>query len=307
MVEEEHHDVVVIGGGAAGLSCALECFDIQLDTIVLEAEGALGGQVAMIPHSIRNIAVSRFETGPDLERAIQQTATILGERVRLSHPVVGVDLGSRRLQAGGAWLSAEALVVATGSARRELPVAPDGGFGGDISYQLQDDPDRFAGHPVAVIGGGDSATLDALSLVETGSSVALVHRSELRARHDIVRQIHEEPRIEDLAGWELAAVHGEDRLEAIDLVRPGTDERRTLPVQGLIVKLGRAPRTGPFAEQLELDQYGGIVVDADLRTSRDGVFAAGDVVALAYPRVAAALGQGILAARSVLRHLEGRA
>jgi monoamine oxidase len=56
MVDEEHHDVVVIGGGAAGLSCALECFDIQLDTIVLEAKGALGGQVSMIRHSIRNIA-----------------------------------------------------------------------------------------------------------------------------------------------------------------------------------------------------------------------------------------------------------
>jgi thioredoxin reductase (NADPH) len=307
MAGEEHHDVIVMGGGPAGLNCALECFDIQLDTLLVEANPALGGQAPEIPHSIRNVAVGRFENGPALQRAIQETAAILGERVRLSHLVTDADLVDRRLEAGGRQLSARALVIATGAARRELTAAVDGAFGGDITYQLEADAQRFAGQDVAVIGGGDSAALDALALAHSGSSVKLVHRSDVLAgRHDIVEQVRGEPRIEDLPGWELESVRGTDRLEEMVLVQPASGEHRTIPVRGLIVKIGRVPRTQVFQEQLELDRSGAIVVDSELRTSKVGVFAAGDVVSGAYLRVAAALGQGSLAARSVLRYLEGR-
>ena len=73
-----------------------------------------------------------------------------------------------------------------------------------------------------------------------------------------------------------------------------------------MVKIARLPRTGIVSGQLDLDRTGAIIVDGQLRTSRPAVFAAGDVVADAYARVAAALGQGALAARSVLRHLQER-
>ncbi|HEY8217475.1 MAG TPA: NAD(P)/FAD-dependent oxidoreductase [Acidimicrobiia bacterium] len=306
-MSREDHDVVIIGGGPAGLNCALECFDIQLDTLVVEAKPELGGQAPLIPHSVRNVATGRFEDGPALQRALQETSAILGDRVHLSHPVTDADLDHRRIEAGGRTIAARALVIATGAERRELAAAVDGAFGGDVTYQLEHDPERFVGENVAVIGGGDSAALDALALAHSGSSsVALVHRSELAGRHDIVEDVRGEPRIEDLPGWELESVGGDDRLEWIVLVQPGTGERRTLPVRGVIVKIGRMPRTEVFRGQLELDRSGAIVVDPELRTSVDGVFAAGDVVSGAYARVAAALGHGSAAARSVLRYLEGR-
>jgi thioredoxin reductase (NADPH) len=70
-----------------------------------------------------------------------------------------------------------------------------------------------------------------------------------------------------------------------------------------VVKVGKAPRTDLFRDQLETDRSGAVVVDGTLATSRPGVFAAGDVVAGAYWRIATAMGQGSLAARSALRHL----
>ena len=82
-----------------------------------------------------------------------------------------------------------------------------------------------------------------------------------------------------------------------------TGERRSVKAGGLVVKVGKAPRTDLFRDQLETDRSGAIVVDETLATSRPGVFAAGDVVAGAYWRIATAIGQGSLAARSVLRHL----
>jgi thioredoxin reductase (NADPH) len=308
MTGEEQHDVVVVGGGVAGVNCALECFDIQLDTVLVEASAALGGQLPEILHSVRNVAAGRFADGQALQRALRESAGILGDRVRLSHPVTAADVEGRAIEVDGGRLSGRALVVATGTKRQFLEAAPDGAFGGDITYQLEPVLDSFAGRDVvAVIGGGDSGTLDALELARRGSSVKLIHRSqELKARPDILRQIRDQPRIEDLPGRELEAAQGAERLEKIVLVRPSTGERQEVALQGLVVKIARAPNTQLFEGQLEHDRSGAVVVDRELRTSQAGVFAVGDVVAGAYARVAAALGQGSLAARSVLHYLEGR-
>jgi len=308
MTGEEQHDVVIVGGGVAGVNCALECFDIQLDTVLVEARATLGGQAPEILHSVRNVAAGRFTDGRALQRALLESAEILGDRVRLSHPVTTADLEARAIEVDGERLSARALVISTGTRRQFLEAAPDGAFGGDITYQLEPVLPSFAGRDVvAVIGGGDSGTLDALELARRGASVKLIHRSpDLTARQDVLRQLHDQPRIEDLSGWELEAAQGTERLESIVLVRPSNGERQEVAVQGLVVKIARVPNTQLFEGQLELDRSGAVVVDRELRASRTGVFAVGDVVAGAYPRVAAALGQGSLAARSVLHYLEGR-
>ncbi len=307
MADEEHHDVVIVGGGTAGVNCALECFDIQLDTVLVEASPTLGGQLSEILHSVRNVAAGPFPDGRALQRALVESAEILGDRVRLSHPVTRADVEGRAVEVDGLRMSGRALVVATGTSKQYLEAAPDGAFGGDVTYQLEPQLPSFAGRDVAVIGGGDSATLDALELARRGSSVKLIHRSpDLTARQDILRQLQDQPRIEDLPGWELEAAHGAERLESIVLVRRSTGDRKEVAVQRLVVKIARTPNTQLLEGQLELDRSGAVVVDRELRASRAGVFAAGDVVAGAYARVAAALGQGSLAARSVLHSLEGR-
>lgn len=304
---DEQHDVVVVGGGPAGVSCALECFDIKLDVLLLEGGDALGGQLPEIPHAVRNVAVGRFASGPAVQGAMEDAATILGDRARLGHAVSAVDVTAPAVEAAGTRFPARALVIATGAARRELPAAPDGAFGGDVSYLIESRPGWFAGRDVVVVGGGDSATLDALELAEAGSSVFLVHRSDrLTARADVVDRLRREPRITELPGWEVEEVHGGERVDGVTVVRPSTGERRQLAVGGVVVKVGRAPRTGIVRGHLDLDGNGAVVVDAELRTSRRGVFAAGDVVAGSYWRVATALGHGSLAARSVLRHLRER-
>ena len=307
MPAEDERDVVIIGGGAAGVNCALECFDIQLDTELFEADDHVGGQLVEIPHSIRNLAAGRFENGPALRRALEESAAILGARLRLSHAVTRVDLGERWVEVDGGRVHARALVLATGTSHQQLPAAADGAFGGAVTYQIESsNREQFVGRDVVVIGGGDSGTLDALELARSGSTVKLVHRSDaLSARDDIVEQIHREPRIDDLAGWELESLHGGEHLEEV-VLRRADGQRLRLAARGLVVKIARAPRTQLFRGQLDLNRAGAIIVDDELRTSRDGVFAAGDVVADAYARVAAALGQGILAARSVLRYLEGQ-
>jgi thioredoxin reductase (NADPH) len=302
------HDVVVIGGGAAGISCALECFDIKLDTVLLEARPVVGGQLDEIHHTIRNVATGSFEDGPALQAAMERTAAILGDRLLVGCQVDRADFEAGWVEASGQRLRSRTFLIATGSKPERLSAAPDGAFEGDVTYEIESQPDQFAGRDVVVVGGGDSATLDALELAATASSVKLVHRADhLTARHDIAQRLRQDPRVEDYPGWEVESTAGNERLKEVVLVHRATGERRRVPAGGLVVKISRDPATAMFQGQLTLDRRGAIEVDASLQSSQPGVFAAGDVVAGSYWRVAAALGQGSLAARSILRHLEGQA
>jgi thioredoxin reductase (NADPH) len=308
MAEAERHDVVVLGGGAAGVGCALECLDVKLDVLLVEARTQLGGQLAEVPNSIRNLPAGCFRDGEALRRALEESAVILGERKRLGCEVLRADLDRRWLEAGDHRIDFRALVIGSGRECRRLSLAVEGDFGGDVTYQIEWRPGQFSGRPVAVVGAGDSASLDALELAKGGSHVFHVHRARtLSARADIVADIDAEPGIEELAGWEVESLAGAERLEGITVVKRDTGERRVLPVGGLVVKVGYAPNTKLFDGQIELADEGGIVVGLDLATSREGVFAAGDVLAGSYPRVATAMGQGVLAARSVLHYLSQQA
>ena len=304
-VVERHHDLVIVGGGPAGVNAALECTDIKLDVVLLESSAALGGQLAEISHPVRNVATGRYTSGAALQAQLQDVAELLGDRVLLDHPVTAAELSEGWVEAGGQRFCGRAILIATGTSPERLPVAVDGAFGGDVTYHAEGDPDRFAGRPVVVVGGGDSATLDALALAPIASSVMLAHRSEqLSARSDIVALVRADKRIEDLPGWQVDSVRGGERLEEVVLVHAATRDSRTVAAGGLVVKISRDPRTQPFSGQLDLDRREFVIADRELRTSCPGVFAAGDVVSGAYWRVASALGQGSLASRTILGYLQ---
>jgi thioredoxin reductase len=302
--DEALHDVVVIGAGAAGVSAAIECFDIQLDVVVLEATSKVGGQIDQIPHTVRNVATA-LEGNDALVDALARHASIVGDRLKFDQTVTRIDLAAGLVDAGAHRYRTRSVLVATGSRRRELENAPDGSFGGDVTYLVEPHLARFTGLPMAVFGGGDSAALDALALAATGSPVTLVHRSpHLTARRDLVERVRTDGRITEMAGWNLDKLVGSDRLEGIDVSDSSTGEHRRLDVRGVVLKLGRAQRVDLVREQLKLGVRGGIAVDAELRTSDPRTFAAGDVVEGAYERIATAVGQGSLAARTIVRYLK---
>ena len=202
------HDVVVIGAGAAGVSAAIECFDIQLDVMVVECAGKVGGQIEEIPHTVRNVAPA--PDGNDaLVGALAHHALVLGDRLQLDRKVTGLDLDNGNVICDGQRLRTRSVLMATGSRRRELDNAPEGSFDGAVTYQVEPHLARFARLPMAVFGGGDSAALDALALASGGSQVTLVHRSaHLTARPDLVDQLRSESRITDMAGWAWARLSG---------------------------------------------------------------------------------------------------
>ena len=165
---ERQHDVVIVGGGPAGVNAALECTDIKLDVVLLEAGAALGGQLVEITHPVRNVATGRYADGRALQAGLQTAAAGARRSVRLRHPV------SRPAWRRGGSRRAVSTLRGQGGAHREwhhsrTPPARPMGRSEETSPTRGNDPDRFAGRPVVVVGGGDSATLDALSLAPLAS------------------------------------------------------------------------------------------------------------------------------------------
>ena len=201
---------------------------------------------------MRNVAPA--PDGNDaLVDALARHASILGDRLQLDQTVTRLDLAAGLVDAGTHRYRARSVLVATGSRRRELENAPDGSFGGDVTYLVEPHLARFAGRPMAVIGGGDSAVLDALELAAAGSPVTLIYRSpHLTARRDLVERVRAEGRITEMAGWALDMLVGSDHLEGVEVSNRSTGEHRRLDVGGVVLKLGREQRVDLVRDQLDL-------------------------------------------------------
>lgn len=304
MTAETRVDVLIIGGGPAGVSCALELQDSRVNYLLLEASKELGGQLASIPHTIKNFAAGFFRDGEQLRERLVGVVKKMQCQCLPAHAVTEAQLSEMRISAGTMTFSAGALVIATGSRVRTLPVDRHEDFSQHILYRIEGQHAQLKGQNVAVVGGADSACLDALELADICRQVYLVHRKErLTARPDILAAVHAHPRIKLLLSSQVRALIGDNCLQGIKVATVAQPSAIELPVTKLVVQIGRQPNSEPFYGQLDMDDKGHIKIAADCSASCAGVFAAGDVAFPAYPRIATAIGQGMTAAAAARRFI----
>jgi len=299
-------DALIIGGGPGAISCASELKDSGLTSLILEKSSQLGGQLPDVPNPLRNFAGGNYDNG----EALRVKLVDLCERMQLkhlrSHNVTAVDLANKTAIANGQMFTGKAIVIATGYRVARLGLTDEDKYGLDVVYRTGHCLEHMKGNSVAVVGGGDSAASDALELAEFCPQVFFIHRSgQLRARPDWKQCLEKNPRIKimlDTRVVSLVADKSADRLSAVKVVgRSGVEE--TLDVNRLIVKIGYAPNTEIVRGQIEMDTTGHIRVGDYLKTSVPGVFAIGDITNPGYPRIATAVGQGVLAVVGIRQYL----
>ena len=297
-------DLVIVGAGPAGVSAALWARSLGLEPLVLEGEGAPGGQLRHIHHPITNLAGVGGD-GPAMARALAHELEAGAIAVRYGTAAAGLepDLPAVRTAAGDA-IEASAVLVATGVRRRRLEVPGERELEGrGVSWSATQDRARLAGEEVVVAGGGDGAFENAWLLAEVGCHVTLAVRCTARARREFRERVLAAPRIELLEGTKVAAVLGEERVRAVRLEGPrGTFE---LPAAALVVKAGVIPNTEWCAATLERDAEGYLPVDEHFGTNRPRVWAAGDVARPPLSGIAVALGHGALAVHAIREALRG--
>jgi thioredoxin reductase (NADPH) len=304
----DEYDVIVIGGGVAGLTAGLFAARFGHATLVVLA-GAPGGHLLNIEHIETLPGFPDGAAGYDLCPTLQEQADAAGAAFAMAEVQALARDGDGWLvtaDAGG-W-RATAVIVATGCEPRAL-AAPgaDRLAGRGVSHCASCDGPLYRGRPVGVVGGGDSALQEALTLAAHAERVHLFHRgAAFSAQADFQRRVSAEPRITAHLATVVEEVLGETQVSGVRVRRTDSGTAEEIALAGLFVYIGLEPRTAFLRDLLPLDDDGRIPVDAALRTPLPGLFAAGDVRRDAAGQAVAAAGDGATAAVAAHRSLLGR-
>src|SRR5215212_1680311 len=300
------HDVIIIGAGPAGLSAALWCAELGLDTLVIERGTEVGGQLLRVYNPIENYLGVSAADGRALRDVF--AAQVEGREFDLwtEAEIESVDLKAKRLRLrSGEELQSIALVIATGVRRRRLGVPGESEFEGrGVLESGRLEREQVAGEDVVVVGGGDAAAENALLLAEVCATVTLVHRGKsLRARPEFAERVRADHRINVFTETTLRAVLGAEKVESVEILRAGALKPMRVAVRGVLVRVGVEPNTELFRGQLHTDERGYIVVTGEQETSAEMVFAVGDVSNPLAPTVSGAAGAGATAAKVIASRL----
>ena len=300
------HDVIIIGAGPAGLSAALWCDEMGLDTLVLEQSGEVGGQLLSVYNRIENYPGVRVENGREMRDLFAEQAKEADFDLWTDVEIESVDLRAKRIALrSGEKLQAISIIIATGVRRKRLGIPGETELTGrGVTESGTRDRDQLAGKDVCVVGGGDAAAENALLLAEVCPTVTLVHRGEkLRARTEFVERLRGEHCITVFKESVLRRIIGETEVEGVEIMRGGALKPFQMAVQGVLVRIGVEPNTELFREQLHADERGYIVITGEQETSVGNVFAVGDVSNPLAPTISGASGAGATAAKIISARL----
>lgn len=300
------HDVIIIGAGPAGLSAAFWCDELGLDTLVIEQQAEVGGQLLSIHHPIENYLGLKTENGLELRDVFASKIEDADFDLWTGAEIKSVDLRAKRISLGsGEELQSIAIIIATGVRRRRLGIPGEMELAGKgVVESGTRDRAFLAGKDICIIGGGDAAAENALMLAEVCPTVTLVQRGrKSRARKEFSERLHVNHCITVFKESSVQRIIGQDKVEAVEILREGALQPFQMAVGGVLIRIGVEPNTELFQEQLHSDKHGYIVVTGEQETSVGNVFAIGDVSNPAAPTIAGATGAGATAAKVIASRL----
>jgi len=306
------YDLIVIGAGPAGLSSALYAGRSKLSTLVLE-KSKTGGQI-VITHEVANYPGSvREATGPSLIARMVEQVVEFGAEIK-ADDVIDVDFsGDIKIVKGEKEeYKAKAVIIATGATPRKMGCPGEAEFTGKgVSYCATCDADFFEDFEVFVIGGGDTAVEEAMYLTKFARKVTIVHRrDELRAAKSIQEKAFKNDKLEFMWDSTVEELKGDGILETAVFRNLKTGELTEFNADeedgtfGLFAFVGYVPHSDTFKGHVEMDDWGYIKTDDEMRTNVEGVFAAGDIRPKALRQVVTATADGAIAATLAEKYME---
>ena len=296
-------DLVIAGGGPAALAAALYAARYDIDHIVLESYQP-GGQAALTA-VIENYPGIKTITGGDIAAAMKDQAESWGAVFEMSSVISADPFGDRiQIKADSSTYMTRNLIIATGAAPAKLGVpGEDKFYGRGVSYCATCDAPFFRDARVLVVGGGDSAVKEALHLSEFVSELVLIHRRDkFRAEPYLAQKLLSCGNCSVLWNTTLKEIRGNEGVEGAVLNTPGGEKE--MKFDGVFMYVGRKPATEPFANLVELNDNGTVRTHNIVHTSRENVFAAGDVTDNDLRQIVTAVSDGARAASAVFDLLQ---
>ena len=298
-------EIVVIGGGMAGSTAALFAARLGLAPLVLNS-GLPGGQLLNVGKIEDFPGFPAGVVGFELCPSVQEQALDAGATFQMWEAKALEYSGDRWvIQTTGGDLNAGAVIVATGSRPKALGIPGEERFTGmGVSHCASCDGPLFRDRTVGVVGGGDSALLEALELTLHVPKVILFHRgSAFTGQESYQKRVLASPQIEVRFNTVLEEVVGNGSVSGAVVRDLAGGETSDIALGGLFVYVGGAPHTEFLGDLVPVDHHGRIHTDAWMRTELAGLLAAGDVRADSAAQAVTVAGDGATAAIAAHRYL----
>lgn len=289
------YDLIIIGGGPAGITAGIYAMRAGLSCLIIEKR-LLGGQITDSAE-VENLPPVEKMSGYELAQKFSARA----EGIEKFYGTVTEVTENFEVTAGGETFSAKAIILANGAARRRLSCIGEEKFAGrGVSYCAICDGSFFKDKTVAVVGGGNTGLEEAIYLSKLCEKVYLIHRGEqLRGQNYLIKRATENPKVEVLLSATVSEIYGENTVEGIVV------NGKNLPVSGVFVAVGLKPENEIFSSLVNLDERGYIIAGENCKTSRDGIFCAGDARTKELRQIITAMADGAAAATAAEKYIHG--
>ena len=302
------YDVVIVGSGVAGLTAGLFAARQGLETLVLEAN-VPGGHLMSIER-IEDFpgfpdGIAGYELCPALQRQAADHGAEL-QRAEVTEIAAGDRLWSVATDEGSH--TAKVVIAAMGSRVQELGVPGEKKLRGrGVSHCASCDGPLYGGKSVAVIGGGDSALQEALTLARYADRVVILTADEkFTGQYSYVKRVLSERNIVVRYRLAIEEVLGDEVVTGLRARELPSGRTLQLDFSGVFVYPGLKPNTALLQDILQLTPTGHVPTDASMKTARDGLYAVGDIREESAAQAAAAAGDGTTAALAAYRYIKDR-
>ena len=303
---EKIYDIMILGAGAAGLTAGIYSSRAKLDTLILN-EGVIGGQM-VLTNEIANYPGVETIKGYELVNIMKKQAKDFGCTIKSNLEIIRYQLDSDVKEVeleDGRIFRAKSVILAPGGKPRSLNIPGEAEFEGrGISYCATCDADFFQDKKLVVVGGGNSALEEAVTLTNFASHVTIVHQFDhFQAFAHAVEEARKNPKISFVMESEPRAYVGDETLKKVRIENVKTHEMSEIETDGVFVFVGYKPNTSDFKGVVAMNEREEFIVDVAMRTNIPGVFAAGDCIAKRYRQVTTAVGEGTVAALSAAEYV----
>lgn len=304
---ETETDVIILGGGPAGLTTGIYLTQAHIKTILIDT--ALPGGFVATTHLVSNYpGFIEPQDGYMLSHFMSEQAKHNGVKFRAAVEINYVDLEKKIVMIDGfETIKAKKIIIATGSKPKPLGIPGENKYRGNgISYCATCDGKYYQDKEIIVIGGGNSAIEESLYLSRFAKKITIVHQFEqLQANKDAQGKAFNNKKIGFLFEHEPREFKKYGTYDIGVIVEDLKSKKRMeLKTSGVFVFAGFIPNIEIFNEKLELDNWGYLKTDDEMRTNIDGVYAIGDVKTKAYRQITTAVADGTIAAISISKELE---
>lgn len=304
------YDVIIIGGGPAGLTAAIYSGRARLKTLLIESI-AITGQ-AVTASEIENYpGFPKGLNGFEMIEAFRKQAEKFGAEFK-REGVKGIkeckSAGKRvyQVEVEGEEILSLSVIIAAGAAPKKLGIPGENEFlGKGVSYCAVCDGAFFKDKAIIVVGGGDTAVEEGLFLTAFGRKVTIVHRRDrLRAAKILQEKAFANKKMDFLWNSVVTEIMGDKKVKSIMIENVKTKKRKEIFTDGVFMLIGYMPNTAFLKDIVRLDADGYVITDEEMKTSKVGVFASGDVRKKLLRQVVTAAGDGATAAFSARNYVE---